>query len=230
MAVIRLKTRKTNNSSLSDQAYHLVKQQILSNRLPGGYHVLEEELALRLKMSRTPLREALVRLQNEGLLQLIPRHGLRIVPLSIDDVQEIYQVLACLETTAAELLAAKKPNGKEVALLQAAVDQMRAALTEDDLNSWAEADERFHRALVDQCGNTRLANAARTFLDQSQRVRIVTLRLRERPVRSTQYHAELVDAIRAGNGKLARKVHTQQKDTLRNDMLKLMEECNIHQF
>lgn len=230
MQLVRLQSRKTSGSSLSDQAYQLVKERIISNKLPAGYQVLEEELAGELNMSRTPLREALIRLQDEGLIQMIPRRGVRIVPLSVDDVHEIYQLLTSLETTAAELLAVKKPNQKEADRLQAAVDRMASSLAADDLDSWAKADEQFHRLLVDQCGNRRLANAARTFLDQSQRVRMVTLRLRERPVRSTEHHGQLVDAIRRADPKLARKIHTQQKGNWRDDMLKLMERFNIHQF
>ena len=60
MAVIRLPARKASGASLTDQAYQLVKQRILSNRLPGGVQVLEEELAGQLKMSRTPLRDAIL--------------------------------------------------------------------------------------------------------------------------------------------------------------------------
>lgn len=230
MAVARQETRKVTGSSLADQAYNLLKERIIWNHFPGGFQILEDELALRLEMSRTPLREALVRLHNEGLVHLIPRHGVRVVPLSIDDVHEIYQVLTSLETTAAELLAVKKPNDKEVAGLRNASERMKAALKNDDLDAWVRADEEFHRLLVGQCGNARLANAARTFLDQSHRVRMVTLRLRDKPVKSTEYHAALVEAIADGNSRLARKIHTQQKGTWRDDMLDLMKKYNIHQF
>jgi DNA-binding GntR family transcriptional regulator len=216
--------------SLTDHAYRLVKERILSNKLPGGFQILEDDLASQLKMSRTPLREALVRLANEGLLELVPRHGIRVVPLSIDDLHEIYQVLTSLETTAAMLLAAKKPNEKEVTKLRKAVEGMKSALNSNDLDAWAAADENFHNLLLDQCGNKRLATAARTFMDQSQRVRMVTLRLRDMPNKSTEYHSILVQAISRGDQERAREIHTRQKDSWRDEMLHLMSRYNIHQF
>ena len=85
-----------------ESAYQAIRRRILDNEYPQGHHVREQELAAELGMSRTPIREALVRLEHEGLVQLIPRHGMRVVPLPVDDLRDMYEVLTALELTAIE--------------------------------------------------------------------------------------------------------------------------------
>ena len=70
------------SASLVDSAYQQIRQRILDNVWPPGHRALEQEMALALGMSRTPVREAIMRLRNEGLVEVIPRHGLRVLPVS----------------------------------------------------------------------------------------------------------------------------------------------------
>jgi DNA-binding GntR family transcriptional regulator len=94
-------------TSLVDAAYEQIRRRILDNAWPPGHRALEQEVALALGMSRTPVREALMRLQAEGLVEVIPRHGMRVLPVSPTDMREICQILTALECMAAELLAAQ---------------------------------------------------------------------------------------------------------------------------
>ena len=91
-------------------AYEQIRRRILDNVWPPGHRALEQEVALELGMSRTPVREALLQLQNEGLVEVIPRHGVRVLPVSPTDMREIYEILTALECMAAELLARRKPG------------------------------------------------------------------------------------------------------------------------
>ena len=84
------------SKSLVELAYERVKQRILDNKYYPGYQALENEVAEDLGMSRTPVREALIRLKHEGLVELIPQHGLRVVPVLAEDMKEIYDVLTSL--------------------------------------------------------------------------------------------------------------------------------------
>src|SRR5690606_22028140 len=132
--------------------------------------------------SRTPVREAFVRLQQEGLLEIVPRHGARIAALSPADMREIYDVLMSLEPTAAELLAARQPDRAELSSLIASCDAMEAALKgTPDLQAWAMADETFHLSLARLCGNRRLAGMIMQVWDQAHRARMFTLSLRPLP-------------------------------------------------
>lgn len=217
-------------STASETVYEVIRQRIMTNRLPGGSHLLEEAVATELEVSRTPVREALSRLESDGLIQSIKRHGYLVTPITIPDINEIYQVLSPLEIVAAELLATKDDNEDIVAELQKYVDEMALALEKDDLDQWAAADEMFHMRLVESCGNGRLAKAAKLLFAQSHRVRLFTLRLREKPVNSVKNHGALVDAIRQHRPDLAREIHAAHRVGWVDKMSDLLASLNIHQL
>jgi DNA-binding GntR family transcriptional regulator len=194
-----------------DTAYSELKRRIMDNAYPPNRRYLENELAAELGMSRTPVREALIRLEKDGLIELTPRHGMRVLPLSPEDMREIYEALTCLETAAAEMFAERKPDDKILRPMEKAVADMEAALDKHDLDSWAEADERFHRYLLEQCGNNRIAAMAFGEWDIVHRARVLTMRLLPPPSKSTEEHRTLLEALRQGNGKLARRIHDRQR-------------------
>ena len=142
----------TARTSLVEQAYQAIRRRILDNVYPPGHQALEGELADQLGISRTPVREALIRLQKEGLVEVVPRHGMRVLPVSPADMAEIYTVLTALECAAAELVAARGPSERELKPLTEASRDMDRALKTDDLDAWAAADERFHRTLAELAG------------------------------------------------------------------------------
>ena len=144
--------QKGGRVSLVDQAYEKVRRRILDNEYQPTQQVLEHELAADLGMSRTPVREALVRLQNEGFVQLIPRHGMRVVPLSLADLRDMYEVLTALEMTAVERLTNSVRTDGVLAPLEEALDEMDQALAAGNVDTWVRADERFHRTLIDSLG------------------------------------------------------------------------------
>lgn len=196
----------------ADKAYRELRTRILDNSMPSGEQYTEEELAAMLHMSRTPTREAMLRLANEGLVEVRPRHGMRVKPVSVDDMREIYEVLTALESTAAALAAARTDQGDSVKQLRIAIDNMDAALERDDLKAWAEADARFHALLVAAAGNERLNELVQTYVGQSHRVRMLTLRLRPKPTTSNRDHESVVDAVEAHDAKRAREIHYAHRE------------------
>ena len=216
--------------SLVDVAYEKVKQRILDNKYHPGYQALEQEIAEDLGVSRTPVREALIRLQHEGLVQLVPRRGVRIVPIVASDMKEIYDVLTSLESMAAELLARRKPSASELEPMRRATSDMEDALKNDDLEAWAKADERYHRCLIDLCGNRRLATMANTVRDQGHRARMVTLRLREKPVGSIKDHQDLLAAIEHGDWKSAREIHYDHRQRASTELTRILEKYHLPQL
>ena len=193
------------------RAYQELKRRILDNDLPAGAQMLEQELAGLLGMSRTPVREALIRLADEGMVEIRSRHGMRVLPVSADDMREIYEVLTSLEASAAALAAARGVPEGALRPLERAVADMDRALRHDDLRAWAEADVRFHGLLVDLSGNRRLQALVKIFGEQAHRVRMLTLRLRPKPVGSNRDHAAVVAAIRRGDAEAARRIHSQHR-------------------
>lgn len=217
---------KTNYSRV-EWVYRTIKQSILNNEYYPGYQALEPELAKTLGVSRTPVREALIRLENERLIELIPRRGMRVIPLVPSDMKEIYEILTSLETMAAEILAQRKLGIDELAPLKTAIDDMDHYLEANDRSNWAEADERFHKTLLSLCGNKRLATMANTIRDQGHRARLVTLRLRDKPTKSNEEHRKVYEAIVAGNWQSARDLHYAHRSKTSCTLLDILEEYKL---
>jgi DNA-binding GntR family transcriptional regulator len=219
-----------NPDRAREVAYNHIKQRILDNDYAPGAQVLEQTISQELGLSRTPVREALVRLEQEGLLRIVPRHGVEILALSPDDMREIYEILSCLEPKAVELLAGRKPSSSDVAALVAACDDMEDALRREDRNAWAEADERFHLALVDLCQNRRLAGAVMSYWEQTHRMRMFTLRLRPLPVDSTREHRAVLDAILAGDPAKARGLYEAHRIRSQAVLTAILQEFKLSRF
>ena len=134
-----------------------------------------------------------------------------------------------LEAKAAELLALLPDGTRKTAALslKAINDDMIAALDADDLNRWGKGDELFHRFLVEQCGNGRIARLAATIMDQSHRARMLTLRLRPKPLQSAIEHAAIVDAIAAGDGALAQTLAGRHRSRARDELLPLIRDFGM---
>jgi DNA-binding GntR family transcriptional regulator len=181
----------------ADLAYRRVKMAILDGGLPPGFQASEQQLALRLNMSRTPVHQAIVRLEHEEWLELSPRRGVRIAPIDANEMRDVYETLMALEGAAVSRLASRPidPHDETDAALTAACEVCVAALSADDLRAWAEADHQFHTLLVDSCGNPRLARLARSVGEQAHRARLLTVRLRPRPTASNADHAAIIAAI-----------------------------------
>ncbi len=194
-------------------AYYRIRAQILDSVLAPGSQVTEQALAERMGMSRTPIREAAIRLQGEGLLTIVPRHGVRISTLELSDVREIYQILLPLEATAVELLTLRRPDRAELTTLIAACDAMEQSLARGaaGLSAWAAADQEFHFNLIALCGNRRLAGMVMTVSDQAHRVRTFTLRMRDLPVQSTAEHRGILEAILSGDAARARGLYEDHR-------------------
>lgn len=210
-------------------AYEAIRRRILDNVWPPGHQALEQEIALELGVSRTPVREALIRLEREGLVQVIPRRGMRVLPLSAVDMREIYEVLTALESLAAEMVANRHLGDAELASLQAATDAMEAALARDDLDAWAAADEDFHARLIALAGNRHLAEAVHSHWDRAHRARMFTLRLRPKPIHSTQEHRALLECLRAGDSAGAAAVNRAHRQRASTELLALFDRYRLHQ-
>lgn len=226
----RAHTTSPDGASMVDAAYQNMRRRILDNVWAPGFQALEGEIALQLGMSRTPVREALIRLANESLVEVIPRRGMRVLPVSPTDMKEIYEILGALESAAAEMLAARKPDDAELQPLVAATRAMEQALERDDLDAWAKADESFHEQLVTMAGNRMLADAVFSYWDRAHRARMFSLRLRPKPVTSTQEHMALVDRLRQGDAAGAATVNREHRQRANRELLAIFERFRLQQM
>jgi DNA-binding GntR family transcriptional regulator len=226
-ATAKLRPAPPPAATAPETAYRRIKAMIMDNAMPAHSQWLEAELALELGMSRTPVREAMLRLAQDGLVAVTPRHGMRVLPLSAADMRDIYDVLESLEPKAAELLARRRVAPEVLAPLHAACDAMAAAIGTGDRQAWAAADEAFHRNLLELCGNHRLAAMVMQVWDQSHRARMVTLNLRPLPEASTAEHRAMLVAIAAGDGDSARELFRLHRRRGGAELIALIERSGL---
>lgn len=204
------------------RAVALLREMIMTNKLLPGSNHLESELARLLGMSRTPIHEAAILLEAQGLVEVVPRRGVRILPLSAGDMEEVYAILTELESLAAHDLARDGLSGAELKTLRSHIAEMESALAEEDRHRWARADDLFHRDLVAMGRNRRLTAIVSTYWDQVQRARLLTLFMRPLPVSSNVDHKALVDAIAEGDAERARAIHREHRLKAKRMMVDLI--------
>ncbi|SOH93877.1 DNA-binding transcriptional regulator, GntR family [Monaibacterium marinum] len=213
--------------SSSQRALVELRSKIFAGELAAGSDHLESELATQLNMSRTPVREAVLTLESQGLLELRPRKGVRIVPLSADDMAEIYEVLTELESLAAERAALAAYDDAELQELAQAIDDMDVAIARDDLDAWAEADDRFHTELVRLGGNSRVISIVHMMSDQVRRARTTTLFMRPLPTKSNEDHRKVLQAIKRGDGDCARITHRSHRREAKKIIVELLQKHRL---
>ncbi len=218
----------SKGKSNTQQALSVLKELIVDNRLASGSNHLESELAEMLGMSRTPVREATLILEAQGLIEVKPRHGIRILSLSPKDMSEIYDILTELESLSAELAANMKYSEADFLVAENAIEKMDKALAEDDLESWAVADELFHSELVRLGNNGRIANIFTMYSDQVRRARKLTLNLRPKPTKSNDDHRNVLKAIRDGKAGEARILHRAHRIQAKKVLIELLEQYGFH--
>lgn len=190
------KARPVEESSVSrvEQAYDYIRQAIQNHQLKPGDRLREAELAETIGVSRTPLREALARLESDGLIVNDPARGLAVMQLDYNMVGELYFIREVLEGTAARL-AAQHASEVELAIIDEICDQYRRAL--GDGPALAVRNRQFHEALYRCAHNRYLFKLLNGLHDALALLGDSMLHDVKRAEQTLQEHAEIVDAIKA---------------------------------
>lgn len=205
-----------------DRAYHDLRYRILTGRLAPGTTLLETELAGLLSLSRTPVREAVIKLAEEGLVEVRPRHGVTVKALSLADFSNILDVFSALEVRAVELVAQRGLNAPECQRLERCLTEMETATRQADIARWSELDDEFHAQIVALCGNARLQDTISAFWGQQYRARLIILPLRPLPMDSNLEHRAILDALIAQDRARARASHAAHRDRADAQQLALL--------
>ncbi|MBJ7456710.1 MAG: GntR family transcriptional regulator, partial [Thermoleophilia bacterium] len=148
-----------------DRVYAFVKERILDGGYPGGELLSEGEVAEALEVSRTPVREAFLLLEAEGLMRLYPKRGALVVPVSPAEVRDVMETRTLVERHSAERLAAGGPAAAPViAELHELIARQERLLDEGDLTGFVAADRAFHHTIGAAAGNailTRISDSLR---------------------------------------------------------------------
>ena len=194
-----------------DRAYHDLRYRILTGRLAPGTTLLETELAALLSLSRTPVREAAIKLAEEGLVSIRARHGITVRDLSLRDVAEILDVFSALEIRAVALVARRGLSKPEYDHLAGLLDRMERHTASGDIARWSDLDDDFHSSMVSLCGNGRLQRTLGEYWGQQFRARMLVLSLRPSPQQSDAEHREILAAVQARDEAGARHAHTRHR-------------------
>jgi GntR family transcriptional regulator, rspAB operon transcriptional repressor len=218
-----LSTLDVNGESrLPQRAYLAVRHAIRHLQLPPGKTVLEREMAEILGMSRTPVRESLVRLETEGWVRLIPRRGFIVTPLVADDLQQIYEVVESLDGAAGRL-ATNRATHEELNHLEHLIEEQEKALELNDLLTWTDLDDQFHNYIVDLAQNPRLRGIVDSQSDQLYRARLYTIEFRPKPTHSVIEHKAIFAVTRAGEPEAVRTMLQAHRHRARNEILKALQ-------
>jgi DNA-binding GntR family transcriptional regulator len=188
--------------SAADTAYAYAKQRILDGRFPGGEILSEGEVAAAVGLSRTPVREAFLRLEVEGLLRLYPKRGALVVPVSVGEVESVHETRVLVERHAIAKVIAM--GARLEAAFDAALERQEALVAAGDSRAFVEADHEFHRLFVREARNPILLQLHDSLRDRQSRMGLVAIaRDGTRIDRIIAEHRELAHAVTAGDAKEA---------------------------
>ena len=182
----------------AERVYTHVKQAVLDRRYEGGTLLSEGELAEAVGVSRTPVREALLRLEAEGLLKLYPKKGALVLPVSAQEIADVVETRLLVERHAAAKVAPAPPQ--LVARLEELLEEQKGHAAAGDLAAFAVADRCFHAEIVRAGGNTILAHLYDQLRDRQLRMGVATMHAEpDRIAKNIAEHTEILEALRAGD-------------------------------
>lgn len=182
---------------LAQRAYAMIKDDILSHRLLPRESLRESELALRYEISKTPVREALLILVQEGIVEMNAFRGMRVRDFSALDAVEIYQLKEVLEPLAVEL-SVPAMTEQDFSLLRGLLQQGRDAIERGEPQEVSRLNKEFHQGMIAKCGNSRLLETLESLQNQ---IRVMSLRfwkLRGTYVEEAEQHERILEAAAGG--------------------------------
>lgn len=202
--------------SLTESTYAALKDDILSCRLAPGEFVTEADLAARYDVSKTPIREALNLLAQEGFIQSVPRRGTLIKPIELRDIQQTYLLRGLLEPPAASL-AAERANPEELEAIRDVLTEMRAG--DKDLGaSHLRAHRRFHLLIGEGSGIPRLAKMINSLHEEVERFMNANPRIGA-VLKFGDMDDHLLEAIEAKDPDRAREIARESVEVSRQSLI-----------
>ncbi|MPV58540.1 GntR family transcriptional regulator [Burkholderia sp. HI2761] len=205
-------------ASLADRAYALIQRDIITMRLKPGAALNEADLVARTGIGRTPVHQAVHRLVLEGLLSVMPRKGLMVQPLSLDDIVAVIDVRRINEAHCAEL-AARHATPDDLARLAALLDDGQACVDTHDVEGMMELDRAFHQTIAAAARNAVLADILRALHERSLRFWFVTLSEPHHLADVQHEHRALFDRLSARDAAGARAAVERHIDSFRSTLL-----------
>ena len=206
---------------LRELVFEAIREAILKGQLAPGERLMEIQLAEELGVSRTPVREAIRKLELEGLVLMVPRKGAYVASFSMKDVVEVFEIRGAVEGLSAAL-AAERITDQELEELERHLVKSSELINLADLEGMVEVDTGFHQILYQASRNQRLAQIINNLREQIQRFRQTSLSYPGRMRMALSEHREIVDAISARDPELARKLAQDHIESAENSMMQVI--------
>lgn len=207
------------------RVFQELREDILSCGIRPGEEIREGELARRYGVSKSPIRDALQKLEFEGLVEIVPRKGHRVAPISVADASDILEMRAILEAAAVRKVA-QDATDKTLAEL----DEFRSADTLN-LGDFAEYNKAFHFALCRLSGNRRMEETMARLMENYERLCVVSLSTRRTEREAMELaladHVAIIDAIQARNGTVAARLSGKHIQRSRGQVMRGLENREV---
>ena len=190
---------------LRDVVFNTLRRAILRGELKPGERLMEIQLANKLGVSRTPIREAIRKLELEGLVLMIPRKGAEVAEITRKNMMDVLEVRKALEELAAEL-ACERIGKEQIAEMRVAAKEFERTLKTGDVTQIAEADEKFHDILYIATNNQRLILLLNNLREQMYRLRVEHLKLKECYPQLLSEHDIIIDCVEKRNKEAAKDI------------------------
>ena len=183
---------------LREEVYETVKKAILRGHIRSGQRLIEEQLAAALGASRTPIREAIHKLEKDELVVRLPKGGFCVRQFTVEDIEEIFGIRTVLESHAA-VLATKHITPESFSLLEKKIEKSKARLARGDVAGLVRLNTEFHDTLYKSGGSKHLYRMISSLRDYFYRYRVAILGVDGMPEMSIQDHRDMLEAMRAGD-------------------------------
>lgn len=201
---VRTQAASRSAKSLLDQAYNEIKLRIITCAYRPGQVLSEAAISNELRIGRTPVHQAIHRLMMDGLIAIIPRKGVMVTPVGVDEIMEIIDVRLVIECYCARL-AADRADDSELQHLQRILNASEKATTQRNIEKLMLFDREFHDALANAAGNTVLAQILRSLHERSLRFWFISLRDPAHHRNVLEQHRTIVAALRSRQPDAAEK-------------------------
>jgi DNA-binding GntR family transcriptional regulator len=203
---------------ISREIYQLLKNKIIDFELLPGQILMVQQLAAEHDISRTPVREALVRLKEEGFVEETQGRKFKVSEVTWAQITDLYQIRKILEAQALIEIAGRI-TGKQVSALEALTKSMEKDYKNGDHSSFFENDLKFHNFIFELYGNKMIIEWMRRMQDHQQRIRYLTATMDSRLKESIAEHTSIVKHLREGGGEMAAKVLSAHLDAAVSDIM-----------
>jgi DNA-binding GntR family transcriptional regulator len=211
---------------LREVIFTTLRDAIIVGELRPGERLMEVKLAEKMGVSRTPVREAIRKLELEGLVDMIPRKGAHVADLSVKDIVDVLEVRASLDGLAA-LLAAERITDEEVDELKHVNSQFVSFLQKENLQGSIKKDVEFHEIIYRSSRNEKLIQIVSNLREQVQRFRVIYLKDYVNPNELEKEHKDIIEAICSKDSELSRKVAQNHIKSQQESIISAIKRSNL---